>query len=312
MINRSWLLMWILCLSSFGAGANPLRPNSGLWWEEPVTGRFYAVEIAPSGKTYVVISEFGADGKPTWKAMRGDLVVTSEAEQIAGAPLATLTAPLLELDGACPTCPPVSPNARPLGTATIVFSTHATAEYQENAIRRPLRYFAPADQAADFPANRLGGEYVLAYGSGPQLEVRGLTLYPANDAACGSYVGQTPAAGSVRLRPYCPSGLCPGGAAGTFAANAEIAVGAGEHPQIVVYERTQDPQATISAFCTNQFLLCGCPPGTSIPGSTTRCLDLNAPKICVESHRVSEQHGVIKGLALLPQRLSFRLYPKVP
>ncbi len=228
MINRSWFLLWLLCLWSFSATASPLRPNSGLWWEEPVTGRFYSVEIAPSGKTYVVISEFAADGKPAWKAMRGDLVVTSEQEQRAGGPLATLTAPLLELNGPCPTCPPASPNARPLGNATIVFTTHALAEYQENAIRRPLRYFAPADQTADFPANRLAGEYALEYASGPQLEMRELNLLAANDAPCGSYVGQAPPADSVRLRPSCASGNCPAGASGTFSQNAEFAAGSCE------------------------------------------------------------------------------------
>ncbi len=126
---RSLLLSMLLLLVSFAAAAAPLQPNSGLWWEEPTTGRFYAVEIAPSGMTYVVISEFDAQGKPVWHSMRGRLTVTTEQEQRAGAPLASLQAPLLELDGACPTCPVSSPNVRPIpgAEARIEFRTHAEA-----------------------------------------------------------------------------------------------------------------------------------------------------------------------------------------
>ena len=77
---RSLLLTTALLFSTLSAHAAPLKPNSGLWWEEPVTGRFFAVEIAPSGRSFVVISEFDEQGRPTWRAMRGDLTLTSEAE----------------------------------------------------------------------------------------------------------------------------------------------------------------------------------------------------------------------------------------
>lgn len=71
-----WLL-GLLMIAALPLQAEGLRPNSGLWWEEPVTGRFYAVEIAPSGRTFVVLSEFDEDGKPVWRSMRGNLVETS-------------------------------------------------------------------------------------------------------------------------------------------------------------------------------------------------------------------------------------------
>ena len=71
-----------LLVTVSAAHAAPLKPNSGLWWEEPVTGRFFAVEIAPSGRTFVVISEFDEQGRPSWRTMRGELTLANELEQI--------------------------------------------------------------------------------------------------------------------------------------------------------------------------------------------------------------------------------------
>ena len=72
---RKHLLLSLLLslLPALSALAAPFKPNSGLWWEEPVTGRFYSVEIAPSGKTFVVVTEFDEQGKPVRRSMRGQL-----------------------------------------------------------------------------------------------------------------------------------------------------------------------------------------------------------------------------------------------
>ncbi len=297
------------------AAAAPLKPNSGLWWEEPTTGRFFAVEIAPSGKTYVVISEFDATGKPVWKAMRGELEVKSEQEQLAGGPLAVLTAPLLELDGACLTCPPVAPNVRAVATATIVFQTHAVGEYQEGGLRRPLRYFLPADQLSDFPAARLAGEYVLAYRDSVGLSARTLMLEPSRQPECVRRVGRPAPANATRFSASCPLGLCPGGRPGEFALGLELAVGPGEHPEIIAYKRTFAPEAfSTNLNCTILFSPCRCPAGFSLntfvgTGSNAPCVRDDAPMLCTESHRISEQHGVIAGLPLSPNEHAFQLFP---
>jgi hypothetical protein len=325
MARRSLLSTFLLLLFSLAAAAAPLRPNSGLWWEEPVTGRFYAVEIAPSGMTYVVISEFDEHGKPVWHSMRGRLLVSSEQEQVAGAPLASLQAPLLELDGACPTCPVSSPNVRPIPgpEARIEFRTHAEAEFQYGAIRRPLRYFAPADQTSDFPSARLAGEYALAYGDGGDLLTREMVLEPAHDAACGRYVGTPPPANATRLRGNCVTGLtgfCENIGTGAFAANLELAVGAGEHPVISAYQRTLAPRESFPAVCTIQLVGgvlsndCRCPSGFSLGGGFSLgsgvCVSNDAATVvCTESHRISEQAGVIRGLPLRSADRPFVLYP---
>lgn len=316
MFNR-WLTA-LLCLVTLSAHAQSLRPNSGLWWEEPVTGRFYSVEIAPSGRAFVVISEFDEQGKPVWRTMRGDLVVTSAQEQIAGAPLATLTAPLLDLDGACPTCPVSAPNARPspLGSATIVFSSEDKAEFQQGALRRPLRYFTPADQPADFPSARLRGDFVLAARTESGTSTLGASLQPAQDAACVRYEGAQPAAGATRVRGNCQGGICEGSPTGQLIANLELSVGPGEHPDIIAYQRTLAPEATVPQTCTLVFLTttCTCPAGySSVPpqnlGGTRSCVRDDRPMVCTETHRISEQAGVIRGLPLRSGNASFVLYP---
>lgn len=311
------LLLWLV--PALSALAAPLQPNSGLWWEEPVTGRFFSVEIAPSGKTLVVVSEFDEQGKPVWRSMRGQLELSSEAEQIAGAPLASLSAPLVELDGACPSCPVSAPNAQPspLGEARIVFLSHAEAEYQQGAIRRPLRYFRPADQPQDFPSARLVGDYTLtvseAFGGGARPAV----LEPARDDPCTRFEGNMPAASAMRLRGDCRAGICESANGGQFLSQLELAIGPGEHPVITAYQRTLAPEARLAPTCTLVFLTttCTCPAGFTLsrdPESSTRaqiCLDDRRPMVCTESHRVSEQVGVIRGLSLHPDRPSFALYP---
>lgn len=309
------LISILLCIFPTLALAAPLQPNSGLWWEEPTTGRFYAVEIAPSGKTYVVISEFDANGKAVWKAMRGDIEVKSEQEQRAGGPLAVLTAPLLELDGACMTCPPISPNVRTLGMATIVFQTHAVGEYQEGALRRPLRYFLPADQLSDFPAARLAGEYVLAYRDGFGLSARTLLLEPSRQPECVRRVGAQPPANATRFTATCPGGFCAGGRPGEFTLGLELVVGTGEHPEIIAYKRTFAPEAfSTSLNCSIPFAPCSCPFGfsqnTLANGrDSAPCVRNDLPMVCTESHRITEQHGVIAGLPLTSNEHAFQLYP---
>lgn len=308
-------LVSLLCCLPMLAGAQSLRPSSGLWWEEPVTGRFYAVEIAPSGRTFVVISEFGADGKPVWRSMRGELVVSSAQEQAAGAPLATLSAPLLELDGACPSCPVSAPNVRPseLGSATIVFQTHAQAEFQQGAIRRPLRYFTPADQPTDFPSARLSGDYSLVSRQPGGATYQTVALSAARDAACVRYEGNAPPPAATRLRGSCPAGFCDGSVAGTLAFNLELAVGTGEHPQILVYQRALAPEAVSPQECTlNPFITCRCPAGFSsglLPNGTRTCIRDDRPMVCSETHRISEQAGIIRALPLRAGQSSFALYP---
>lgn len=309
-------LVSLLCWLPMLAGAQALRPNSGLWWEEPVTGRFYAVEIAPSGRTFVVISEFGADGKPVWRSMRGDLLVSSAQEQAAGAPIATLSAPLLELDGACPSCPVSAPNVRPseLGSATIVFLTHAQAEFQQGAIRRPLRYFTPADQAADFPSARLSGGYSMVNREPRGTTYQTIALSAALDPACVRYEGNAPPPAAARLRGSCPGGLCDGSSAGALAFNLELAVGPGEHPQIYAYQRALAPEAVTAEVCTLNFITttCTCPPGFSsglVPGGGRTCIRNDRPIVCSETHRISEQAGIIRALPLRAGQTSFALYP---
>lgn len=309
-------LLSLLCLLPMFAGAQSLRPNSGLWWEEPVTGRFYAVEIAPSGRTYVVISEFDADGKPVWRSMRGDLQISSVQEQAAGAPLATLRAPLLELDGACPSCPVVAPNVRPsaLGVATLIFHTHAQAEFQLGGIQRPLRYFAPADQSADFPAARLAGDYTLVSREPAGDTSRTMELRVAQDPACVRYEGSAPPAAATRLRGGCAGGFCDGFGAGLLAANLELAVGPGEHPQIIAYQRALAPEAVTPQVCTLNFLTttCRCPAGFTLgtlPTGARTCIRDDRPMVCSESHRISEQAGLIRGLPMRAGASAFALYP---
>lgn len=311
-------LLGLLMIAALPLHAAGLRPNSGLWWEEPVTGRFYSVEIAPSGRTFVVLSEFDEDGKPVWRSMRGNLVETSAPEQAAGAGLATLTAPLMEIDGACPTCPVSSPNVRPsaLGDATIVFRSEDEAEFQQGAIRRPLRYFAPADQPADFPSARLSGTYVLASRRAAEVDTRAITLQPAQDAPCVRYSGTPPAADSTRLRGNCQSGFCAGDSLGTLVANLELAVGPGEHPDVLAYQRSLAPEAYAAETCTLVFLTrtCSCPEGYSLgsnpaPTGGRVCVRNDRPMVCTESHRVSEHAGVLRGLPLSADQLPFTFYP---
>lgn len=309
-------LVGLICLLPMLAGAQTLRPNSGLWWEEPVTGRFYAVEIAPSGRTFVVISEFGADGKPVWRSMRGDLVVSSAQDQAAGAPLAMLSAPLMELDGACPTCPVSAPNVRPseLGEAVLVFQTHAQAEFQQGGIRRPLRYFTPADQPVDFPAARLSGDYTLVSREPGGNTHQTIELGAARDPACVRYEGSAPPAAATRLRGGCPSGFCDASRAGVLAFNLEVAVGPGEHPQIFAYQRALAPEVVTAEICTLNFITttCRCPAGFTsdrLPTGARTCIRDDRPMVCSETHRISEQAGVIRGLPLRASETAFAMYP---
>lgn len=308
LIKNLCALLVLLTLSAVAIAA-PLQPNSGLWWEEPVTGRFYAVEIAPSGRAFVVISEFDENGKPRWTSMRGEIELSSEAEQRAGGVIARFSAPLLDLNGACPTCPVSSPEVRPHpdGQATIVFTSHATAEFQQGAIRRPLRYFAPADQPEDFPANRLAGRY-LAWVRSAGQEITGvLTLEPARTAACTSYVGAPSPEGALRLAGGCQSGICPGDALGVLAQNLEIHVGSGQQPEIRAYRRGLGGTSvapTCTVFAGIPVFNCTCPPGTAqtvpnlTPGSGG-CMGQGNANVCTETHRIAEQAGRITGLPLL-------------
>ncbi len=319
-MNKRVFLMLCLLLMQGTASAASLKPNSGLWWEEPVTGRFYSVEIAPSGKTFVVISEFDEQGKPVWRSMRGELELSSEQEQRAGAPLARLTAALTDIDGACPSCLPSAPNVRPstLGTATIVFTSGAEAEYQQGAIRRPLRYFTPADQPQDFPSARLAGAYALAIGKGTAASARPAVLEPARDPVCASYQGARPPEAAVRLRGNCPAGICDSANGGLQLSQLELAVGPGEHPEIIAYQRTLAPEAYRVPSCYYSYfgaggLICGCPndytltPAQVVGGST--CIRDDGPFICTESHRITEQAGVIRGLPLRDDQMAFTLFP---
>lgn len=307
-----------LLVTVSAAHAAPLKPNSGLWWEEPVTGRFFAVEIAPSGRSFVVISEFDEQGRPTWRAMRGELTLTSEAEQAAGAPLATLRAPLQEINGACPTCPVSAPDVRPspLGEATIVFRSHAEAEFQQGAIRRPLRYFSPADQQADFPSARLAGSYTIVSESPVGRDSRAAQLQLARDGACARHEGTAPPAAATRLRGACPGGACESSALGLLLASLELAVGPGEHPAILAYRRTIAPEAirplstryvfpTMVYFCEEGY--------TRMLNPLTQvgdvCVQNNAPTLCTETHRISEQGGTLRGLPLRQGDASFVLHP---
>lgn len=309
-------LISLLCLVPMLAGAQALRPNSGLWWEEPVTGRFYAVEIAPSGRTFVVISEFDADGKPVWRSMRGELEVSSAQEQAAGAPLATLRAPLMELDGACPTCPVSAPNVRPseLGEATLLFRTHAQAEFQQGSLRRPLRYFTPADQPADFPAARLAGAYSLISREPTGAAYQTIELRAAQDPPCVRYEGSAPPAGATRLRGTCIGGICDGSVVSTMVSTLDLAVGAGEHPEIVAYRRALAPEGLAQAICTLNFITttCRCPIGFSSGGAIPvggSCVRDDRPMLCTEVYRISEQAGVIRGLPVRTGLSAFTLYP---
>ncbi len=316
-MTQRWLLL-LLCLMTLSVHAESLRPNSGLWWEEPVTGRFYSVEIAPSGQTFVVISEFDEHGKPVWRSMRGTLVTTSAQEQAAGAALATLTAPLTEIDGACPTCPVSAPNVRPsaLGSATIVFHSEDQAEFQQGALRRPLRYFTPADQPADFPSARLRGDYVLGSRRANDVLTRSVSLQPAQDAACVRHQGTQPAVGATRLRASCLGGLCDGDQLGKLIANLELAVGPGEHPDVVAYQRSLAPEAIVQETCTLVFITttCRCPSGFSSGPNPSNplsrvCVRDDRPMVCTQSHRVSEQAGVLRGLPLNADEPAIVLYP---
>lgn len=321
MRNAVLLSLLLLTIPVMSAVAAPLKPNSGLWWEEPVTGRFYAVEIAPSGKTFVVVSEFDEQGHTVWRSMRGDLQLSTEQEQREGAPLASLTAPLQDLDGACPTCPPSTPNVQPsaLGEASIVFTTHATAEFHQGAIHRPLRYFAPADQPQDFPATRLAGTYTFALGQSTSAGARLALLEEARGPACARFEGAMPAADAVRLSGNCAAGLCDAANGGLQLSQLELAVGPGEHPVINAYQRTLAPEARVNPSCHFTypgFLIdCSCSTGFTLtrdPQTGARtCLNNSGPWVCTETHRVSEQYGVIRGLPLRASDSAFSLFPIV-
>ncbi|MGE4073353.1 MAG: hypothetical protein AB7E72_19450 [Lysobacterales bacterium] len=313
------LLSLLLCLlPALAALAAPLKPNSGLWWEEPVTGRFYSVEIAPSGKTFVVVSEFDEQGQPVWRSMRGQLQLSSEAEQLAGAPLASFSAPLMDLDGACPSCPVSAPNVQPspLGEARIVFLSHAEAEFQQGAIRRPLRYFSPADQPEDFPAARLAGAYTFAAGSGSTATARTAVLETASDTGCTRFEGNRPAANALLLRGNCQAGICDSANGGIQLSQLLLAVGPGEHPEIRAYQRKLAPEARLNPTCGSLFpqpFVCTCPSTHTLtrdPETGTQiCLRNDAPLLCTESHRITEQAGVIRGLPLRDDQPPFTLFP---
>lgn len=319
MLSRNICAFLVLLMLSAATIAAPLQPNSGLWWEEPVTGRFYAVEIAPSGRAFVVISEFDENGKPRWTSMRGEIEVSSEAEQRAGGVIARFSAPLLDLNGACPTCPVSGPEVRPHpdGQATIVFTSHATAEFQQGAIRRPLRYFAPADQPEDFPANRLAGRYLAWVRSASQTITGVLTLEPARSAACTSYVGAPSPEGALRLAAVCQGGICLGDALGLLAQNLEIHVGSGQQPEIRAYRRGLGGNL-VGPSCVVYFgtvSYCTCPPGTTptgqqlTPGSGG-CVGPGNANVCTETHRIAEQAGRITGLPLLSTESELLLTPQ--
>jgi len=314
-MRKHLLLSLLLCLlPALSALAAPLKPNSGLWWEEPVTGRFYSVEIAPSGKTFVVVSEFDEQGQPVWRSMRGELQLSSEAEQIAGAPLASFSALLMDLDGACPSCPVSAPNVQPspLGEARIVFLSHAQAEYQQGAVRRPLRYFSPADQPEDFPAARLAGTYTLALRQDSVSSSRPVVLQAPTDAACVRFEGTQPPEGAIRLRGNCPTGLCDSANGGGFISELELAIGPGEHPSIHAYQRALAPEAFVAPMCSSFFVTdCRCPTGYVTRGGGAVCIDARMPMLCTETHRISEQAGVIRGLPLRASDSAFTLFPIV-
>lgn len=315
---KARFLTTALLFTAFTAHAAPLQPNSGLWWEEPVTGRFFAVEIAPSGRAFVVISEFDEQGRPTWRAMRGDLALASEQQQAAGAPLATLRAPLQEMSGACPTCPVSAPDVRPsaLGEATIVFRSNAEAEFQQGAIRRPLCFFSPADQPADFPSARLSGNYTMAIESPAGRDSRAAQLQPARDDACVRHEGSAPPPGATRLRGTCPGGACESSSLTLLLSSLEFAVGPGEHPEILAYRRAIAPEAirplsTRYVFPTTVYF---CEEGyTRMRHPLTQvgevCVQNNPPTVCTETHRISEQAGTLRGLPLRAGEASFALYP---
>lgn len=307
------LLMLVLLLSAGAALAEPLRPNTGLWWEEPVTGRFYAVSIAPSGRTFVVISEFDEQGRPRWQAMRGSLQLSSEIEQRAGAPLAEFHADLLDIDGACRTCPVTAPDVRPspLGQASIVFTDHATGEFRQGAIRRPMRFFAPADQPEDFPENRLGGEYVAEARLQTERRLGRLKLEPAQQPACTQYEGAAPPAGALRLAAGCEGTVCAGDFLGQLGTNLEIHVGRGQQPELRAYRRglarTEHPPVCIPiAGIPSYILYCTCPTGTvTTPGAG--CTS-PAHHVCTETHRLSEQDGRITAFPLHQDQPAFVFY----
>lgn len=307
-----------LLFTAFTAHAASLKPNSGLWWEEPVTGRFFAVEIAPSGRTFVVISEFDDQGRPSWRTMRGELTQTNELEQAAGAPLATLRAPLQEINGPCPTCPVSAPDVRPspLGEATIVFRSNAEAEFQQGAIRRPLRYFSPADQPTDFPSARLAGDYTIASETPRGRDSRAAQLQLARDGTCARYIGSAPPAGATRLRGLCPGNVCEASELGQLLFNLELAVGPGEYPSILAYSRTIAPEAirplssryvfpTTVYFCEEGYSRVRNP--LTLQGEF--CVQNNPPMVCTETHRVSEHAGIVRGIPLRSGEASFELYP---
>ncbi len=304
--------------TAFTAHAAALQPNSGLWWEEPVTGRFYAVEIAPSGRTFVVISEFDEQGRPSWRTMRGELTLANELEQAAGAPLATLRAPLQEITGPCPTCPVSAPDVRPspLGVATIVFRSNAEAEFQQGAIRRPLRYFSPADQPLDFPSARLAGDYTMVSETPRGRDSRAAQLQPALDGACVRYEGSAPPARATRLRGMCPGNACESSDLTVLLFNLELAVGPGEHPALQAYRRSIAPEAIrpLSSRYVFPTLVYFCEEGyTRMRNPLTQlgdvCVQNNPPTVCTESHRVSEHAGTLRGLPLRSGEASFVLHP---
>lgn len=310
------VLMWVGLLLATVLQAEPLLPNSGLWWEEPVTGRFYAIEIAPSGKTYVVLSEFDAEGRPSWLALRGQLEVASEQEQAAGLPLARLEAPLLRLEGPCPGCPVASPVVAPAseGSALIVFTGNNTAEYRQGAIRRPLRHFAPADQLADYPAARLAGQYTLTQRSEAGRSSGDHVLAPATQAACTSYVGAAPPTGAIRLASACTSGACSGDEAGRLANSLELHVGPGAQPEIRAYRRglagERVPQQCYG-YVGLPVSYCGCPAGSLWVGFDSNgeylCQLPGDPAVCTETHRIALSGNQVRGLPTVAGQPEFVL-----
>ena len=129
------------------------------------------------------------------------------------------------------------------------------------------------------------------------------------------YEGAQPAAGATRVRGNCQGGICEGSPTGQLIANLELSVGPGEHPDIIAYQRTLAPEATVPQTCTLVFLTttCTCPPGYSstgtIQGIAQGCVRDDRPTVCTETHRISEQAGVLRGLPVTPVGVSFVLYP---
>jgi hypothetical protein len=147
---------------------------------------------------------------------------------------------------------------------------------QQEAIRRPLRYFTPADRAEEFPWARLASVYTLAVHRD-------------------------------RLSS-CQNGLCDSASGGVFISQLELAVGPGEHPCIHTHQRVLAPEACMAPTCGSLPTQCWCPPGYQSRGGGAECLSQQMPMLCTETQRITEQAGVIRGLPLHTSDAEFSLF----